>query len=47
MLLKVGSFNLFQYVAPPFSWYIKKDMFSPKVGKETDLDKKSTYQNGL
>lgn len=28
MKLKVGSFNLFQFCAPPNSWYIKKDKFN-------------------
>lgn len=27
MKLRIGSFNLFQFCAPPFSWYIKKDKF--------------------
>ncbi|RXJ88206.1 endonuclease/exonuclease/phosphatase family protein [Arcobacter sp. CECT 8985] len=28
MNIKVGTFNLFQFVEPPYSWYIKKDKFS-------------------
>jgi len=28
MKLKVGTFNLFQFCAPPYSWYIKKDKFN-------------------
>ena len=28
MILKVASFNLFQFCAPPFSWYFKKDTFN-------------------
>ncbi len=27
MKLRVGTFNLFQYVAPPYSWYTKKESF--------------------
>ncbi len=34
MTLKVGTFNLFQYVAPPYSWYTKKDKFSIEEWKE-------------
>lgn len=28
--LRVGTFNLFQFVEPPYSWYIKKDSFKAK-----------------
>ena len=28
MKLRVGTFNLFQFVEPPYSWYIKKDKFT-------------------
>ena len=28
MTIRFASFNLFQFVAPPFSWYIKKDKFN-------------------
>lgn len=28
MKLRVGTFNLFQFVAPPYSWYFKKDKFT-------------------
>ena len=28
MTLRVGTFNLFQYAAPPFSWYTKKECFN-------------------
>ncbi|RXK00299.1 endonuclease [Arcobacter sp. CECT 8986] len=27
MNIKIGTFNLFQFVKPPYSWYIKKDKF--------------------
>ncbi|WP_419769105.1 MAG: endonuclease/exonuclease/phosphatase family protein [Candidatus Marinarcus sp.] len=37
MKLRLGTFNLFQFVAPPFSWYIKKDRFT----KEEFESKKS------
>lgn len=30
MKLRVGSFNLFQYVAPPYCWYTKKEKFTPE-----------------
>ncbi|MCP4970608.1 MAG: endonuclease [Arcobacter sp.] len=29
MKLRFGTFNLFQFVEPPYSWYVKKDKFSP------------------
>ena len=32
--LRVGTFNLFQFVAPPYSWYESKNTFSPKQWKE-------------
>lgn len=28
MIIRFGTFNLFQFCAPPYSWYIKKDCFS-------------------
>ncbi len=28
MKIKVGTFNLFQFVEPPYSWYTKKERFS-------------------
>jgi len=34
MKLRIGTFNLFQFVEPPFSWYIKKDTFSLKQWQE-------------
>jgi hypothetical protein len=30
MKLRVGTFNLFQFVEPPYSWYVKKDKFTPE-----------------
>ena len=27
MKIRIGTFNLFQFVEPPYSWYIKKDKF--------------------
>ena len=30
MKIRVGTFNLFQFVEPPYSWYIKKDKFTPE-----------------
>lgn len=29
MIIRFGTFNLFQFVVPDFSWYIKKDKFTP------------------
>lgn len=34
MKLRVGSFNLFQFCAPPNSWYIKKDKFDENQWEE-------------
>lgn len=30
MKVRVGTFNLFQFVEPPYSWYVKKDKFTPE-----------------
>lgn len=30
MKLKLGTFNLFQFVEPPYAWYTKKDKFTPR-----------------
>ncbi|AXH09438.1 endonuclease [Malaciobacter halophilus] len=41
MNIKVGTFNLFQFVQPPFSWYIKKDRFTKEQWEEkTEFIKK-------
>lgn len=29
MKIRLGTFNLFQFVEPPYSWYVKHDKFSP------------------
>ena len=34
MKLRIGTFNLFQFAEPPFSWYIKKDKFSKEQWQE-------------
>ncbi len=34
MNIKVGTFNLFQFLAPPFSWYVKKDKFTKEKWKK-------------
>jgi len=34
MKIKFATFNLFQFVEPPYSWYIKKDKFSPSQWNE-------------
>ena len=28
MKIRLGTFNLFQFVEPPYSWYVKKDKFN-------------------
>lgn len=30
MKIRIGTFNLFQFVEPPFSWYTKKEKFTDK-----------------
>ncbi|WP_373033862.1 endonuclease, partial [Sulfurovum sp.] len=30
MKIRLGTFNLFQFVEPPYSWYTKKDKFNQK-----------------
>jgi len=34
MIVRVGNFNLFQFCAPPYAWYIKKDRFDEKQWEE-------------
>ena len=34
MNLRLGTFNLFQFVEPPYSWYIKKDKFKQEEWEE-------------
>ena len=34
MKIRLGTFNLFQFVEPPYSWYVKKDKFSPEQWTE-------------
>ncbi|WP_321312144.1 endonuclease/exonuclease/phosphatase family protein [Halarcobacter sp.] len=43
MKLRVGTFNLFQFCAPPYSWYIKKDKFNENEWKK----KKEWIKNTL
>ena len=38
MKIRVASFNLFQFCAPPYSWYIKKDKFN-----ESEWQKKKEW----
>jgi len=38
MELRIGTFNLFQFCAPPYSWYIKKDKFN-----ENEWQKKKNW----
>ncbi len=30
MIIRVGTFNLFQFIEPPYSWYTKKDKFNQR-----------------
>jgi len=30
MKIRLGTFNLFQFVEPPYSWYTKKEKFNPR-----------------
>ena len=34
MTIRFGTFNLFQFCEPPYSWYIKKDRFKEEEWKE-------------
>jgi len=34
MKIRVGTFNLFQFVEPPYSWYVKHDKFTPVQWEE-------------
>lgn len=34
MKIKLGTFNLFQFVEPPYSWYTKKDKFNKRQWSE-------------
>ena len=34
MKIKLGTFNLFQFVEPPYSWYTKKDKFNERQWSE-------------
>jgi len=34
MKIRLGTFNLFQFVEPPYSWYVKKDKFTPQQWEE-------------
>ncbi len=34
MNIKIGTFNLFQFLEPPFSWYVKKDKFTKEEWKK-------------
>ena len=43
--LRVGTFNLFQFVEPPYSWYEKKNTFSTKQWEQkTSWIKKHIYE---
>ena len=34
MNIRIGTFNLYQFVEPPFSWYTKKERFTPLQWEE-------------
>lgn len=34
MKIRLGTFNLFQFVEPPYSWYTKKEKFNPRQWSE-------------
>ncbi len=34
MKIRLGTFNLFQFVEPPYSWYVKKDKFTQEQWTE-------------
>ena len=34
MKIRIGTFNLFQFVEPPYSWYTKKEKFTPLEWEE-------------
>jgi len=38
MIIRFGTFNLFQFCAPPFSWYTKKEKF-----KDTQWEEKTSW----
>ncbi|QKF82951.1 endonuclease/exonuclease/phosphatase family protein [Halarcobacter ebronensis] len=40
MNIKIATFNLFQFCAPPYSWYFKKDKFN-----ENEWEKKKEWLN--
>ena len=40
MKIRVGTFNLFQFVEPPYCWYTKHEKFKQEeVGRKINLDK--------
>lgn len=47
MKIRVGTFNLFQFVEPPYSWYTKKEKFNQEqwLEKTTWIKKQITKMN--
>ena len=47
MKIRVGTFNLFQFVEPPYSWYEKKDKFTQEqwIEKKTWIKEQITLMN--
>lgn len=37
MKIRLGTFNLFQFVEPPYSWYVKKDKFTTEQWAEKTM----------
>jgi endonuclease/exonuclease/phosphatase family metal-dependent hydrolase len=47
MKIRIGTFNLYQFVEPPYSWYTKKEKFTPEewVEKTTWIKQQITDMN--
>ena len=45
MKINIGTFNLFQFVEPPYSWYVKKDKFTQEQWEEKTSWIKSQIEN--
>ena len=48
MIIKIATFNLFQFCSPEFSFYTKKEKFKKDDWEEKKkLDQRATTKNGL
>jgi endonuclease/exonuclease/phosphatase family metal-dependent hydrolase len=47
MTIRIGTFNLYQFVEPPYSWYTKKERFTPLqwIEKTTWIKEQITNMN--